>query len=85
MSQQLLIDITGWLGAVCVVYAYLMVSARKLEGDSLQYQVFNILGALFLIINTYFHQAYPSTIVNIIWVGIALFSLLRKKTIKEKS
>ncbi|MDX2001944.1 MAG: hypothetical protein SFW35_05915 [Chitinophagales bacterium] len=79
MNQQLLIDITGWLGAACVLYAYLMVSARRLEGDSLHYQTFNILGALFLIINTYFHHAYPSTIVNIIWVGVAVYSLLNRK------
>jgi hypothetical protein len=76
---ETVIDIIGWLGAIFVLYAYLMVSTKKLEGNSLHYQIANISGALFLVINTYYHNAYPSTAVNIIWIGIALYSLASKK------
>jgi hypothetical protein len=75
---ELIIDIIGWLGAIFVLYAYLMVSTRKLEGNSLHYQTANILGALCLIINTYYHRAYPSAVVNLIWIGIAIYSLISK-------
>ncbi len=74
----LIIDIIGWTGAVFVLYAYLMVSTKRLEGNSLHYQIANISGALCLIVNTYFHHAYPSTVVNIIWIGIAFYSLAKK-------
>lgn len=84
MNTPLLIDAIGWAGAVCVLYAYISVSTKRVEGDSLHYQIFNILGALFLIINTYFHHAYPSTIVNIIWIIIAFFALaMKKKAIRQ--
>jgi hypothetical protein len=76
---ETVIDIIGLLGAIFVLYAYLMVSTKKLEGNSLHYQIANISGALFLVINTYYHHAYPSTAVNIIWIGIALYSLASKK------
>lgn len=79
MSEKLFIDIIGWLGAVFVLYAYLMVSTKRLEGDSLHFQAFNISGALCLIINTYYHHAYPSAVVNVIWIAIAIYSLLVKK------
>jgi hypothetical protein len=76
--KQLFIDFTGWAGAVLVLYAYFMVSTKKLTGTSLHYQSANILGAVFLMINTYFHQAYPSAIVNLIWIGIGVYSLATK-------
>ncbi len=71
-------DIIGWVGAISVLYAYFMVSTGRLKGDSLHFQSANILGALGLAINTYFNHAYPSTVVNIIWIGIAIFSLTSK-------
>jgi hypothetical protein len=37
----------------------------------------NIFGGLFFVINTYFHRAYPSMVVNIIWVIIALVLLVK--------
>ncbi len=75
--MEFLIDATGWLGAVLVLYAYFMVSTNKLEGDSLHYQAANISGAICLMVNTYFHHAYPSAIVNVIWIGIGIYSLMR--------
>lgn len=78
--NELIIDTIGWLGAVLVLYAYFMVSTKKLAGDSLHFQAANISGAFCLIINTYYHHAYPSAVVNVIWIGIALFALKTKKT-----
>lgn len=76
---QLVIDIIGWTGAVLVLYAYFMVSTKKLSGDSLHFQAANVSGAFCLIINTYYHHAYPSAVVNVIWIGIAFYSLYNKK------
>ena len=53
MSKELLIDIIGWAGSVEVVLAYAMVSAKRLKADSWLYQLLNLTGAVFLIINTY--------------------------------
>ena len=84
MSNELIIDIIGWIGGISVLYAYIAVSVRFVEGDSLHYQFFNVLGAVCLIINTFYHHAYPSVAVNIIWVGVAFVSLaLKKKKPKE--
>ncbi len=79
--NEMIIDTIGWLGAVLVLYAYFMVSVKKLAGDSLHFQAANISGAFCLVINTYYHHAYPSAVVNIIWIGIALFALKTKKVL----
>jgi hypothetical protein len=76
---QIIIDVIGWAGAVLVLYAYFMVSTKKLSGDSLHFQAANISGAFCLIINTYYHHAYPSAVVNVIWIGIAFYSLYNQK------
>lgn len=70
-----MIHAIGWIGAILVLYAYIMVSLNKVKGDAFQFQAANIFGAICLIINTYHLRAYPSTVVNIIWVIVALFSL----------
>lgn len=35
----------------------------------------NISGALGLIVHTLYNAAYPSAFVNVIWVGVAIYSL----------
>lgn len=78
MQFSLVNDIIGWIGATSVLYAYFMVSTKKLEGNSLHYQSVNILGAICLMINTYFNHAFPSAFVNFIWIGIGIYSLTAK-------
>lgn len=73
-------DIIGWLGALSVLYAYFMVSTGRLKGNSLHFQAANIAGAVCLAINTFYNHAYPSTVVNIIWIGIALYSLTNRSS-----
>lgn len=76
------VDIVGWAGAVLVLGAYGLVSAKRLEGDSVVYQLMNVLGAAGMLINTYVRGALPSAAVNLIWIGIGFYILakvLRKR------
>lgn len=76
--NTILIDITGWLGVALLLAAYALVSSRMLEGDSVLYQVMNILGGILLIANSFYYRAMPSVGVNVAWIGIAIFALTRK-------
>ncbi|MEJ2208509.1 MAG: hypothetical protein P8129_05660 [Anaerolineae bacterium] len=75
MEHNLPIDVAGWLGAVALLSAYALVSAKKLEGDSLRYQALNLLGGGLLIVNSFYYGAYPSVGVNVIWIVIAIVTL----------
>jgi hypothetical protein len=74
---RIAVDASGWLGAVAILFAYWLVSTRRAAGDSLAYQLLNILGSLCLTVNTAYHGAIPSAAVNVVWMGIALFSIRR--------
>lgn len=79
MNFQLLIDILGWIGAVCLLLAYFLVSRKRLAGDSLNYQLLNLAGGGLLTVNSLYYGAFPSVAVNVVWIGIALFTLSKRK------
>ena len=79
MNSQVWFDAIGWVGAAALLVAYAMVSHKKLEGNSAAYQLLNISGSLLLAANTIFYGSYPSTFVNLIWAGIAVFSIMTRK------
>jgi hypothetical protein len=79
--MNILIEILGWMASVLIVGSYALNITGKLHTDSKWYVWANILGGLFFVINTYFHQAYPSMMVNVIWVIIAIVMIIRKKKV----
>jgi hypothetical protein len=76
-NNSVLIDVIGWIGAVAILVAYALVSTRKLEGTSIPYQLLNLAGGACLIANTIYYRAYPSTFVNLVWAGIAIYTIGR--------
>ena len=81
--QEIIIETIGWLASVLIVGSYALNLWGKIETNGKIYMWANIIGGLFFVINTYFHHAYPSMVVNIIWVIIALI-LLIKPLFKKK-
>lgn len=77
MSMEWMAELAGWVGALCVLTAYTLVSLKKIPPDGKPYQLLNILGALFLAANTGYHGAVPSAILNIVWMGIGFYALTR--------
>jgi hypothetical protein len=72
------VEIIGWIGAVLIVGAYFLNINGKLKSSSKVYIFSNLAGGIFFTINTLVHRAYPSMIVNIIWIFIAVAALLKK-------
>jgi len=78
-----MIDVIGWIGSAMVVLAYALNMYKRLASDALSYYLLNIIGSICLVINTIYHHAIPSAVVNVIWVIIAVFALFRKKQAAE--
>jgi hypothetical protein len=74
--MKISIDVLGWIGAFMILTAYALISFRRVEGNSINYQLLNIFGSIFLVINTYYYGAIPSTLVNIIWAIIAISAII---------
>ena len=79
MSTRFLVDVIGWIGAAALLAAYGLVSSKRLDGDSMTFQILNLVGAVFLIVNSTYYGAYPSTFVNVVWIGIAVVTILHVK------
>jgi hypothetical protein len=72
MNYDLIADVIGWMGAFLLLTAYALVSFKKLTGDSLIYQLMNVVAGIFLAIITYYRGAYPAAFLNTVWTIIAL-------------
>jgi formate hydrogenlyase subunit 3/multisubunit Na+/H+ antiporter MnhD subunit len=73
--MSLFIDIIGWIGAALVLLAYALVSTNRVRAQSAVYQWLNIVGALGLVVNSGWSGAIPSAVVNLVWIGIGVYSL----------
>ena len=72
---QLAVEVAGWTGALLILLGYLLISAGKLTGQTPVYQWMNIVGAAGFVINGWWHGAIPSTVLNVIWMGIGAVAL----------
>jgi DNA integrity scanning protein DisA with diadenylate cyclase activity len=77
--MDLFVEIIGWIGAVLITGAYFLNINGKIKSSSALYIISNLLGGIFFTINTFVHHAYPSMIVNIIWVFIAVAALFKNE------
>lgn len=81
--EDILFEGAGWLGAVVLLLAYGLNSNGKMAASSLWYQGMNIFAGVCLVANTFYHQAIPSLVVNIIWIFIGFYAILKhRKTAK---
>ncbi len=77
--MKLFVEIVGWIGATLIVAAYALLSAGKLKGDSRTYHVMNIFGAIGFIVNSGWNGALPSAALNVVWLGIGGYALLKRR------
>ncbi len=75
--MSLFIEVVGWGGGALILIAYLLVSTGRLDGRSAPFQWLNIVGAAGFIANGASHGAWPSTVLNIVWISIGLMALWR--------
>jgi hypothetical protein len=74
--MELVINILGWIGSIAVVAAYGLNSYQRIKSDSIAFQLLNLTGAIFLIINSIYKQAYPFTFINSVWSVIAIVAIV---------
>ena len=71
------VEAAGWLGAVLILAAYILVSMGRIGGRSPLFQWLNIAGAAGFVVNSGAHGALPSALLNVVWMAIGIFTLWR--------
>jgi hypothetical protein len=70
-----IIELLGWVGAITLLYGYYLIQTEQIVADDKWYIALNIIGSFFLLINTWYHGAYPSMVANFIWFIVGIYGL----------
>ena len=76
---EVLIDVAGWIGMALLIGAYALVTAGRLAGPSLVFQLMNLFGGALLMVNSAYYGAWPSAALNVVWVVIGVVGLVRAR------
>jgi len=71
------IEIIGWIAAVLMLSAYVLLTTGRLSPRSPLYQWLNVLAGAGFIVNSGWNGAFPSAFINVVWVAIALYGVVR--------
>jgi len=77
------IEVIGWAGAILILGAYALLSARRLKSESLIYHLMNMLGAAGFVVNSGYNGALPSAAMNVVWIGIGVYALRQRRGVTE--
>ena len=65
------------MAALLILGAYALLTAGKLTARSPAYQWMNVAGAAGFILNSGWNGAIPSAALNVVWLGIGAYALIR--------
>lgn len=76
-AMTLVIEIIGWASAAIILASYILLSLDKLGPGTIAYQSMNVIGAGGFIINSGYNGALPSAGLNVIWMAMGSYALIR--------
>ena len=84
-----MLELTGYVGAALLLFAYAMISFHKWKARSVSYQVVNIAAAVLLVVYGAYKSAYANVLINACWILIGTVGLLligkRKKPTRKSA
>jgi len=77
LSELTFIDYVGVVGSLFIAGAYLAVSRGWVDAKRPAFHLINLAGASFILLSLYFRPNPGAILIEVLWVGIALWSLLQ--------
>lgn len=71
----LFIEAIGWLSALLILSAYVLLSTERIQSQSRTYQTMNVIGSAGFIVNSGWNGAIPSAALNVVWCVIGVYAL----------
>ena len=81
--MRIFIDVIGWLAALLIVGAYYLNIRGKWNARSKPYIWCNLVGGILFTANTCYLGAYPSALVNVVWIVIAVGAMVKNNAAKK--
>ena len=82
--MKILIEVIGWTAAMMMLSAYVLLTTGRLSSYSGMYQWLNVLSGAGFIVNSGWNGAYPSAFLNLIWMAIGIYGVLRGARIRPR-
>jgi hypothetical protein len=78
-ATVVIVNVVGWIGMALLIGAYALVTAGRLHGPGLTFQLMNLVGGASLMVNSAYYGAWPSAALNLVWVAIGFVGLARAR------
>jgi paired small multidrug resistance pump len=81
-------DWAGYVGVLLVLLAFLLLQAHKLRGNSLVYQLMNVLGAIGVIISLSFGEGpinWPAFLMQLAWITIGVYGIVHSTQLRRET
>jgi paired small multidrug resistance pump len=66
----------GWIGVLFILSAYTLITLHILDARSLVYGLLNALGAIGIIVSSYFKRDFQPVILNAVWLAVAIIGII---------
>lgn len=76
-SPHLEANIIGISGVILLLTAYFLLQINRITATHLSYSLLNCLGSLFILISLFFCWNLPSAVIEIIWLMVSVFGLIK--------
>lgn len=77
LSEYAWHDFVGNVGVALIVGTYFLLQVRRMESRSIAYSLLNALGAVLIIVSLVFDFNLSSMVIEIFWLGISAFGIVR--------
>jgi len=78
-------DIIGIIGVGFVLISYLLLQIDRIEPKSVSYSLLNLVGAFLILISLYFTFNLASFIIEIAWLLISAYGLIKAIRLRLKT
>lgn len=69
--------LAGWTGATMLLAGYYLIQTNKVTQRDTSFIILNAVGAGLLMINSWYHKAYPSAVTNLIWFIVGSYFIAK--------
>ena len=76
-QYEVLSELAGWVGVLSILLAYALLTFGVLSADEATYNILNLVGGTGIIIDALADKNYQPAVLNLIWVVIALYAIVR--------
>ena len=86
MTLDLAANIIGMLGTTMVVGAYFLIQIDRMDAKGLAYNLWNLIGALFLLLSLLVHFNLASFVIELFWIAasvVGLWQVFKRRKLKR--